>query len=68
MRCDMGLGFLTLEDSIDGVLLCPGTDACRRIVLPSTLALSFHIALVFLRVWYFYVCFKVLIDVAFITS
>jgi len=31
MRCSMGLGFLTLEDSID-VVLCPGcltlSDSC----------------------------------------
>jgi len=26
MRCSLGLGFLTLEDSID-VVLCPGSDA-----------------------------------------
>ena len=44
----MGLGFLTLEDSIDGVLGA-GT-VLGRIVLSFTIALSFHIALVFLRV------------------
>ena len=48
VRCGMGLGFLTLEDSIDGVF-CPGTDAWSYCVAIHS-ALSFHVALVFLRV------------------
>ena len=44
----MGLGFLTLEDSID-VVLGAGTNAWSYCVAIHY-ALSFHIALVFLRV------------------
>ena len=44
----MGLGFLTLEDSIDGVL-CQDSDAWSYCVVIHS-ALPFHIALVCLRV------------------